>query len=93
MSGARKLAAIRWLIGVCDRVLLTALRARMALGLAAARQKRSLGRVDMVDAEQEVVVQRRTERVSERLGLDSGFALCLFDEITAQTLMEQKRDA
>lgn len=89
MNGGR-LRAIRLTIACVDAVILTALKCRMMLGLAAARQKRALGRTDMVDATQEVAVQRRTEAISERLRLDSGFSLCLFDEITAQTLMEQR---
>jgi len=89
MSGG-KLRAIRLAIACVDFVLLCGLKCRSLLGLAAARQKRALGRLDMVDPEQEVAVQRRIQAISERLRLDSGFALCIWDELTAQTLMEQK---
>jgi chorismate mutase len=90
MSGAR-LAVIRWFIACVDGVLITALRCRMGLGQLAAREKRSQRRVDMVDPSQELVVFNRVERLSERLGLDSGFALCLYDEIIAQSLFEQRK--
>lgn len=90
MSGAR-LSVIRWMIALVDLIILCALKSRMMLGRAAARQKRRLERTNMVDAEQEARVFHRVWAISERLRLDISFSRCLFDEIIAETLRDQQK--
>lgn len=89
MSGAR-LIAFRYGIAVLDAGVLFALRCRIALGRAAGRQKRRMGRKTMTDTEQETRVFRRIARLSAALGLNTRFVLALFDEIIDETRSQQR---